>query len=884
MKIENKLTLAHLRLNKKRTVITILGIVVSVAMIVSVSIGFASFFNYLEKTVISQTDNAHFYIWCISDERIEILNNDDRVKSVGLVEDGRKDTSGVRVENAKSLRHSVGYINWYNNAMFEQMSIDNLTGRFPSNKNEIMLSRQYINDNDFDWDIGDTIKLQLGRRYNSRVDDVFHLSYSNEYNNSEDFELSEKREFKLVGIIEDKLLDYKINQMYSICDENSSYNAYIQLKRVTPFSMLTIKDIASELGINFENKADDNLFLNDELLATHLCGTADSDMLTKYIPMGFAIMLIILVASFMLIYNAFGISVGERISYLGMLASIGATKIQKRRSVYFEGFVLGIIGIPVGTALGILIMLVGIKIINAMGSTSIPISFVMPLWVIALAIVLCVATILVSLRIPARKASLATPIEAIKRSNYVEVKHYRSSKLLNKLFGVEGNLAYKNYRRNGKRSRLVVASIAISCILFLCVNYYCSITTDMVEFDFERPYQVEFSVDSITDVEKTLNDIKAIDGVDRVYSIYRDLYHYGESDFDFSSDRRITEGDNTTSKYKDLWNDVSLFVNFIDDKDFDELCRKNNIDSKQFYSKNKRTFKCLVMNNIDHKSSENKVFNNNLIGQIISNNPYQCFEYQEYREDMGIDDMTDEQQKAYLQEVKDSLIYYEVAGFVDYDESNYVCNLNSKRAISAYVPFSMIPCLTLDDFDGGALDYGVETEKHEEVTEKIRTYFDEHIQEETSGVYAIDSYGYALQAIQLNKTIKIFMYGFIALISLITLANIINVITTSIGSRRREFAMIKSIGITPKGFNKMISLENMFLGLEALGIAIPLSIIINILLNKFVADGRLPFEVNILTYIICIIGVFAFVGLTMLYSVNKIKNDNIIENLKKDEF
>lgn len=887
MKIENKLTLAHIRLNKKRTALTVFGIIISVAMIVAVFIGAASFLNYQERMVISDISSAHIFIHGVNDEKLDILRNDSRIKSVGLVENGRADTSGVRVEGAKSLRHSTAFINWYDSGMFNQMCIDDMDGAFPKNNKEILINKDYIERNGFDWKIGDTITLETGRRYNDNGDDLFHITNTSEYKYGEIFDLYENRSFKIVGIVNDKILNYEINQMYSYCDENSVYSANIQLNKVTPFSMITINDIAKELGINPNNKSRSNFYLNEELLATHLCGSVDSDMLTKYIPMGAAILLIILVAAFMLIYNTFGMSIAERTRYLGMLSSVGATRKQKRNSSYFEGLVLGLIGIPIGTALGIIVMLIGVKLINNAGFSDIPVKFVMPVWSVAAAVVISILTIFISLYIPAKKASYATAIEAIRQNNMVKIKHTRTPFLIKKLFGFEGVLAHKNMRRNGKRSRLITVSIAISSIMFLCVNYYCSLATAMVIDDINKPYQLEFAIDSYTDREQVLKDIKSIDGVKNVYSVEYERYSYGKADFDLSYEQKITEENNTTDKYKNLWEDVSVELNYINDDDFDALCEKNGIDPKPYYEIKDKRQKCVIMNNIDHEENGDKVFNENIIGGVLTYNPYSDFEHEERRKDFGIDEMSKEEQDAYLQELLDNQTFVDIAGIVEYDKDNYACSLNPVRTISAYAPFSMQPCIIdiFNEYENGEynLVFGVETDNHKEVCEKISQYFDDHPEyAKDSSTWIIDHYSYALISIQMNKVIKVFMYGFIALITMITFVNIINTITTSIASRRREFAMIKSVGITPKGFQKMISLESIFYGIDSLLIAIPISIGINLLLNKIVGDGKIPYEFNFVMYLIVIIAVVLFVGLTMLYSINKIKDDNIIENIKND--
>ena len=100
--------------------------------------------------------------------------------------------------------------------------------------------------------------------------------------------------------------------------------------------------------------------------------------------------------------------------------------------------------------------------------------------------------------------------------------------------------------------------------------------------------------------------------------------------------------------------------------------------------------------------------------------------------------------------------------------------------------------------------------------------------------------------------------------------------------RKKEFAMLKSVGVTPKGFRKIISLESEFYGLKALPISLILSIGISYAMNKWVDQSAIPFEINIPLYIGVILVVFAIIGATMLYAVSKLNKNAIAETLKEE--
>ena len=133
------------------------------------------------------------------------------------------------------------------------------------------------------------------------------------------------------------------------------------------------------------------------------------------------------------------------------------------------------------------------------------------------------------------------------------------------------------------------------------------------------------------------------------------------------------------------------------------------------------------------------------------------------------------------------------------------------------------------------------------------------------------------------NVIKVFLYGFITLITMISVANIFNTVSTSIGLRTREFAMLRSVGMTKKAFNKMLRFESMFYGMKALLWGIPISIIICFLMyGSLSRNFDFGFYIPIVPFGIAVLAIFSIVGLTMLYSASKVKKANIISILTQE--
>jgi putative ABC transport system permease protein len=287
-----------------------------------------------------------------------------------------------------------------------------------------------------------------------------------------------------------------------------------------------------------------------------------------------------------------------------------------------------------------------------------------------------------------------------------------------------------------------------------------------------------------------------------------------------------------------------MYINTLDDEMFNQLCTENDIDYNDYYGD---TIKLLLLNNISHKTTGADVFND----KILDNE----FDYSDTK--------------------------LTISDFVKYDENSIACNINPSGTLSFYVPESVWRNIFEKDMsdDDIMVLIGVETTQHENVTQELYNLLEENGDSDRYVQDYVDS----LQAMStLAFVLEVFVYGFIVLISLITVANIINTITTGIAMRKKEFAMLKSVGTTPKGFNKMIALESAFYGIKAVIFAIPISMIISFGMNKALADDIIPFEINWLLYLIVIAVVFVVIGSTMIYSVNKLRDDNIVETLKEE--
>ena len=851
MNIVNKLTLRHLKENKGRTLVTTFGIIVSVAMITAVFVAMASFLQlFADVSVVSEGN----YAAQLSDVKLSSLDElykDERIKAVGLCDENYKQ---FKIDNGKSDRLATGSIGACDDGYFKMFIQADYDGTLPKTSDEIAVQSDFIEKNELDWQIGDIVSIPCGIRIMRDKDGEFDVKGA--YSKGEKFVQQEDKQYRITAILHQNNPTSEFALLTYSDDLKANPTVAFQLKTLNSKSLDVVNDIIDKANPGTST-------VNNELLYSKLSFSSDS-FVADVLPLVVILLIIIMVASVVLIYNAFAMSLSEKVKYLGMLSSVGATKRQKRFSIYYEGFILALFGIPLGigagvAGIGITLKALGKKIIatsmiNGVTEQNVSMKVVFPIWAVLIVLGLSIITILISCSIPAKKASKISTISAIRQSDEIKVKAktLKCPKYIKAIFGYEGELAYKNLKRNGRKARVITVSIALSIVLFLSCNYFCALFANETVAQDSMPYQLGVYLDE-TNRESAIKEFENIDGIDDMYSVTH-LYYFVQKSKNYKNNfEMFTDNKNLTNAYsREFSNRFAVLINMLDDDMFNELCAKNGIDSKAYYNSNNKC-KLLLMNNVSHTANGKKVFTDNILGS--------SFKEAYYPEDN---------------------LQFEITDFVKYSNTK-PCNLNGIGVISLYMPYSQFVkvCKNINANDNQLSKYilGIETTDHQKVAEKLNTISDD-------GKYSNFSVVDFSEQMQTFNTIalviQVFVYGFVALISLITIFNIINTISSGIASRKKEFAMMKSVGITPKGFNKMIMLESAFYGIKAVIFGLPISALISFGMHKALNNSTATFSIDYLLYLIVALVVFAIVGMTMIYSVKKVQQNNIIETLKDD--
>ena len=665
MNIANKLTYRHLKENKGRTVVTTLGICVSVAMITAVFVAMASFLNLFGEIGKISSGNWDAYYYHLSQSQIEQVEKDSRISKVGL-KYGSENKS-FQIKNPTSYKRGTAEMIIGDKSYFEMVLTGNFDGKVPANENEVAVEKDFLDKNGMkDAKVGDKIVLTQGQR---QLDDGSYVTGSN-FNKDEKFVPSgDEKEYTITAILHTNPATKYSSVWRGISEDEIKSDdicAYITLAKQNSSAYSTIEDIQNDYKIDVYQA-------NEDVLASYLSGR-QGGFLATMLPIVLVVLILIVIASVMLIYNAFGMSLSERVRYLGMLASVGATKSQKRKSVYFEGAILGAIGIPVGILAGILgisitLKLVGHKIISTgmiagVNDSNMQMKTVVPAWAIIGIILVSIFTIFISAFIPARKASKITPIDAIRQRQEIKVKpkKLKAPKYIKKIFGYEGELAYKNLKRNGKKSRLITVSIALSIVLFISCNYFCSMFIQASGYEKNIPYQISTTI-TYGHKKELYDALDKMQGVNKYYIDATDMSISLGKSSPFIKNNEIKDLANYTSDYSKLFGGekyVSTVTHYVDDSEFNTLCENNGIDYNIFYGD---SLKCVLLNNLTHKQDTTKVFNDSIIGKhIIQNSDYASDD----RNPLDI----------------------EVGGLVKFDKNSLPCNLVAPGVVGIIMPYS----------------------------------------------------------------------------------------------------------------------------------------------------------------------------------------------------
>ena len=857
MNLYTSLTLRYLKQNKRRTLVTIIGIILATALICGIGNICTSFMDYQMRDEIQSSGSFYATFTDIDKEKASVIT-----KSSGVSEYGYKKNLGSVIwdkKNSTSLD-----INVFDKNTINSFQITLKKGSYPKNESELIVTQDLLNK----WNkkIGDKITLNLGELI---YDDMGMISK---------LKNPQKTTFKIVGTLDKAPYNSKLfaiagfdintvnkNEKFdvSICTKNPKdiYKTAISIGKNIGLAQ---KDNPQDESYNYDEQA--NLYFKDieynEGLLRLLGASSYSNInITLLLIVGLVASLVI-IATIATIYNSFSIAISERKKQFAILNSIGATKSQIMKFVFLEGFLVSIVGIPIGLLSGTVAIDIVFKVIKTFFKTSmfgeLDLRVVFSPIVLILSTLVILLTIFISALIPAINAAKISPLEAIKNSSNLKVGKIKSSKLIKKIFKTEGELAYKNLRRNKGKFRITLFSLVISIVIFISFNgfvdmfieanqiNYGSITNDLTLYENNLLTKEE--------VQKTIDELKKINGlkdvaIDKGYNLN---VHVDEKNINKDLRESLKQ-----SRYVDMDNSNYNFINSRLYIPGYFSISNIKLSEGKFDRKTAKAENGVILVRYSYQESLAKK------GKVVLSN---------YK----VGDTLNCTITSYDSDGKESAKEVKLKILAITDEILTGNNQYPETSFGVVAYDDLIPSLGITD-DKSSSIYYVATNREKSTRDEVKKVAEEN------NLSVIDSIDEAQKLEQTMNVMKIFVYGFIVVISLVSVTNIINTISTNINLRKREFAVIKSIGVTPQGFKKMIYMESILYGILSLLYGIPIGICMNVLMNK-ILEGMITVQ-TLIPYkaiLICVVAIFVITFIASYIPLKKMSKENIIDNIRQE--
>lgn len=846
MSILNDLTIKNLKLNKKRTIVTIVGIILSTALMVGIGLLFSSFQDYMIRETISYNGKYEAEYGDVSLDKLNSIDKKDfsyfYQKPIGF----------SKFDSANEYKPYI-YISSVDREYFNELHL--ISGRFAENDSELVISNHINTNGGASYKIGDIITLKYGERV---IEGVNTLA-NNEYYEEETLNIVGEKTYTIVGIVErSNFEDYSASGYSTFTldmnDKDGTANVFVMFNNKKKIIKQS-EDLAKKLGYN------NAISYNSTLLALYGESTY-GNIMKSMITMIVIMLSLVSIGCIVVIYNSFAISVMERKKEFGLLSSIGATKKQLSYTVFFEALIEGIIGIILGICgvyigIGTVILIIN----NLIGDILVlKLNLVTNIVFIIIPVIFMILVIFISALVPSRRAAKVSPIEAIRQNDDIKInkKKIKTGKLVNKLFGIEGEIALKNIKRNKKKYRVTIVSLFISIVLFISFSSYMNYTIDTASSVMgEVPYDYQISyfgddndidaLDKISEIIKS-NDVKEYVSYSASNLSIIGNYTYSDEYLDFYKSAYGDDGIKALTNLKYQY--ISIYI--LDDIAYNKYKELIGLDKDSVILLNK--FKGVSYGNNKRVNYDIPVINNGDINIKICN----------------FDDNDEDVDTTKYCNKKIDNIFITNKSFDLIEEFSYMSD------------FKLIVNKKLYD---NISDSGTHYTQYNIISDNT-----DNIDKLTKELDKYDNVNYTnvkesmKQANNMILVVKILIYGFIGLITLIGVTSVFNTISTSMALRKREFAVLRSIGLTRKGFNKILFFESLFFGLKSLIYAIPVSLGVTIIIHYALADMMsinsivIPWK----AIIISIVSVFVIVLLTMMYSTSKIKKHNIIEQIREE--
>jgi len=930
-KIVFQVTKEYMKKNKKRTMTTLFGIIFMVMLMTCVFVGKDTAVNYLEILASQSQGKWHINAYDVDASQYEKIKNldavDETAVSVGY------DLS-VFEQSANPVRPYIN-LKAYSKENFDWMNMRLAEGRFPEKAGELVLCVDAKNDG-ADIKIGDEISVDCFKRFlskseNSKTntifpyynlalqpgdyveapDNFFYFAPGDTDPVEEFVEVREytgfKATYKVVGFVGRPIYEAEDSAAYTaitLQDDSATIDGRFNVSIRFNLSKLD----GEYNGIEEIVGGYDNIEFNGILLA--FSGNSPDSTISGMVGiMTVFFVVIIIAASVILIYNVFNMSFEERSKYLGMLSSVGATGKQKRSSVYYEAFTLLLVSLPVGFLVGLGVVKLGMTILKPYMVTLLGIysnvSFdKVPLNIsligVLFTVVFSVFTVWISAYLPARKIGKIGPIECIRGNASRSKKTHKVNKLAIKLFKAEGLLAANSVKRKKKKTRGIIGAVAVFIMILIITAFSSNLLTTMIshvladDANISVNYENDFVIQNYVGddyeeymqelIGKARNDENVEDVVEYIYDfnmafvdenvIGQEYNQVRENIFDAygvpEEDRERMRNPHPL-KYKE----VSVMA--FDDAHFDEIAEACGAD-KAILNDDIKTPVILV--GFAEVSTDNMVYGDTA--------DYKFYEIEHaFAKNVG-DEFPLHVYDSDTEEYED--INVTVAAVADRESLEDYVTLHSENMwiITKLDTMEEMRQIRCTDEYGGMVFRDVMVKFSNQDCELYKELGELALALKNDGegilVYGKEMLDTKTLETALNSVIRILLICFVALTSIICLLNLYNSTKGRISTQKKEFAVLRSMGMTDKQFIKMLALESSQILVRAVAVAVLVATPVIIFIKNTLMDmyGSVKVEVPWMIYVVAILVATVALFAVTFVSFKTEKNENIIEDIRRE--
>lgn len=846
MNIFHKVALRGLRKNRTQTLVTVIGVVLSAALFTGVTTFAVSLQNYMANGAAVKYGGWHVELPDVDKASAEEAAGDGRIADSVTIQN----IGYAALEDSKNADKPYLFLSGWDQKAFDTLPLELLSGRLPENNNEVLIPAHLASNGGVKISVGDTVTLAVGSRMSEGREFCQHDAYMQ---GAETFTPVEERTYTVVGICQRPAIEEYSAPGYTLITTEEPGAA----EHVSVF--LTLKNpyrLSSYLKGLGEGE---NYVLNDNVL--RFFGLSEEKtLMVLFFSVCVVLVILVVVGSVFLIYNAFHISLSERTHQFGILMSVGATAKQLRGSVLFEGLCIGAAGIPLGIVAG----LMGIRLVLSLVEKNfknvmydnVPLEVVISVPALAAAVGISLVTILISAYIPAKKAAALPVMECIRQTNEVRIEsgQMKSSWVAKCFLTLEELLALKNFKRSKRRYRSVVLSLTFSVVLFVSADTFGDYLNQIVENSNQvmEEYDIVFSSSSIAENQLfgLYDQMKEVSGVtasayqaDMTYPCKIRAEQLSQPFLDTFGEFIGYDGNGETA-------DAMLDAVFVDDGTYQNLLQSLGLSSEEYTGEDDRAIMAAYVEGYLYTQEE-------------------PMEFSLYNADGDIGKTV---RAAFVQDYPDLLP--RDAG--DDDFRGY--SLLLIAPYEAKAQFDMLGTAV-----STKLGMTFESDNPGKSTSQMQTILDANGITEEYSLYNL--YKILEENRNMNFVVNFFAAVFTVMITLISVANVFNTISTNIKLRRRELAMLRSVGMSDREFNRMMRFECILYGARTLLWGLPLSMLMVFLLYEGLAFDR-GIEIRFVfpwgSIAVSILGVFLIVFVTMLYAAGKIRKENIMDALRDE--